>query len=216
VYRSLTIAALLGGIIGGSLWSIVDNARHPAQAPQAAAGPEVEEEPAKPSESDEEMLRCVEALNQRMDSRDVLRNEIIVARARLAAAQLPSNTPLGESVLWQGEADAAGRYREGIMKALGPAQGRIVLSACEEFPCIFGLDIPEAVVKGFSERLAIPGVDSLFIKRLGIEDDGGVVQYLAIARAEAPELREREEAVAQRFEYRALLLDNAYRKEVKP
>lgn len=217
MYRSLIIAALLGGVIGGSLWSIVDSSRQstiPVKEPLKPV--DLGAERALALEANEEMRVCVDALNERMDTHDSLRNEVVVSRARLAAAQHAPEAQPAQPVTWSGEPDRPETYTTGLLAALASAQGRLLLSACDEFPCVFGLEIPHEEVEAFENDLTIPGAGALYVKRLGIADEGGVIQYFGVASSSSPELEAQEDAVALRFEYRSLLLDNAYRAEVKP
>jgi hypothetical protein len=162
------------------------------------------------------MLACVNALSERMDLRDEARNAVIVGKARLALTQRPADVQPAPEVPWLGEAEVEARYAEALIARLEPLQGSLLLSSCHEFPCIFGLELPADAVEPFTAGLSIPDIDALYIKRVGIDDEGGVIQYFGIGSSAAPELAEGGEAVATRVEYRALLLDDAYRSEDIP
>jgi len=151
-----------------------------------------------------------------MDTRDQARNAVVVGKARLALAQRPTDDQPAAAVPWLEEAEAATSYLDALAQGLEPLQGSLLLSSCREFPCIFGIDLAANRVEAFAKDLSIPDMDPLYIKRVGIDDEGSVIQYFGIGRATAPELATGEKSVATRVEYRALMLDDAYRSVVTP
>ena len=171
--------------------------------------PSEEPKPASTAKRDRAVVRFDH--QQRLQGKvDVLRNEVINAKARLALAlRLPEQQP-APAVDWLNEAEDLSLYLTAIQDALTQVTGNIVLSSCAEFPCIVGVS---GAGEGLFDEVATAAGGGVFLRRVGIEDDGETVQYVAISSSTAKELETDLEALTTRIEYRALLLDTAFREE---
>jgi hypothetical protein len=160
-----------------------------------------------------ELNRCFDVLKQVLDTRDTIRNRLIERKVRLALAQRAPDQQPAQELQWEGEPATAEDWLPHLKAGLEAHNGRVLLHSCQEFPCIFGLQIAAEKVDIFMQWLSVPEVDSLYLQRVGIEDDGEVIHFLAVASNEGNEGNREGTELLTRIEYRSLLLNQAYQEE---